>query len=324
MGRVSEALRITSPHYSLTHMNLPPSTKRGRTMRAAYQQSRTEGATGVLKPGELVTARYPDGATMTASARKALILLLHAAAGAGGEDKEHCIAKAALRGTHESNDRLHRVLDELQRTLLRIRVKSPRGHDAMLVAPILSQRIEETNDDARAMIWWRFSAPMRQVIEASDHYAELHRQTVLALESRYAVSLYELGALLYRREAPVWRGTLDQFREQFGVPGGKLRRWVDLRRYVLDPATAEVRQLAAFDVGWREFRHGGRVIGVEIRFWLKGDADRTAALQEVQGSRVGRRLRRDRAVERVVNDPVLRAALDALQAGEPPPGRTSR
>lgn len=292
-------------------------------MRAAYQRSRTEGADEVLKPGELVTARYPDGATMTASARKALVLLLHAAGGAGGEDKEHCIAKAALRGTHESNDRLRRVLDELQRTLLRIRVQSSRGHDAVLIAPIISQRIEETADDARAMIWWRFSEPMRKVIEGSDHYAELHRQTVLACESRYAVTLYEIGALLYRREDPVWRGTLDQFREQFGVPAGKLRRWVDLRRWVLDPAVAEVRQLATFDTGWREFRHAGRVIGLELRFWPKADADREAALQEVQGSRIGRRARRDGAVERVVNDPVLQAALDALRAGAPPPGRST-
>lgn len=290
-------------------------------MRAAFQRGRTEGDASVIKPGELVTAEYPDGATLTAAARKVLVLLLHAAAGAAGEDREHCIAKVALRGTHESNDRLRHVLDELQRTLLRVRVKSPRGNDAVLVAPIIGQRIEETADDARAMVWWKFSEPMRQVIAASDHYAELHRQTVLALESRYAVTLYELGALLYRREAPVWRGTLDQLREQFGVPGGKLKRWVDLRRFVLDPATAEVQQLAPFDVAWREFRHAGRVIGVEFRFWPKDSDARAAALREVSGSRIGRKARRDGKTERIAEDPALRAALDALRAGEAPPGQ---
>jgi hypothetical protein len=290
-------------------------------MRAAFQRSRTEGgAPAVMKPGELVSAEYPDGSTMTAAARKVLVLLLHAAAGAAGEDTEHSISKAALRGTHESNDRLRRVLDELQRSLLRIRVRSPRGQDAVLVAPIISQRIEETADDARAMVWWRFSEPMRRVIAASDHYAELHRQTVLALESRYAVTLYELGSLLHRREDPVWRGTLDQLREQFGVPGGKLGRWADLRRRVVEPAAAEVQQLAPFDIAWREFRHAGTVIGVEFRFWPKDPEARAASLREIDSSRVGRKARRTGQTERVV-DPALQAALDALRSGEAPPGR---
>jgi hypothetical protein len=305
----------------MTTPSKAPAPTRGRTMRAAFQRSRTEGSPpSVMKPGELVTAEYPDGSTMTAAARKTLVLLLHAAAGAGGEDIEHSIAKAAIRGTHESNDRLRRTLDELQRVLLRVRVKSPRGNDAVLVAPIISQRIEETADDARAMVWWRFSEPMRRVIGASDHYAELHRQTVLALESRYAVTLYELGALLHRREDPVWRGTLDQLREQFGVPGGKLPRWVDLRRFVLEPATAEVQQLAAFDVTWREFRQAGAVIGVEFRFWPKDPDARAASMRELDSSRVGRKARRNGKAERVV-DPALQVALDALRAGKVPPGR---
>jgi hypothetical protein len=115
---------------------------------------------------------------------------------------------------------------------------------------------------------------------------------------------------------------LDQFREQFGVPGGKLKRWVDLRRVVLDPATAEVQQLAPFNVEWREFRHAGTVIGVELRFWPKNPDARAAALREVGGSRVGRKARREGKTEQVIQDPSLRAALDALRAGEVPPGRS--
>jgi hypothetical protein len=288
-------------------------------MRAAFQRTRTEGGDpAVLKPGELVSARYPDGTTLTAAARKTWVLLLHAAAGAAGDDIEHCIAKATLRGTHKDNDRVRRVLDELQRVLLRIPVKSPRGNDAVLVAPIISQRIEETADDARGMVWWRFSEAMRQVIAASDHYAELHRQTLLSFESRYAVTLYELGAMLYRRQSPVWRGTLDQLREQFGVPTGKLPMWADLRRFVVEPATAEVRQLARFDLDWEAFRHAGKVIGVEFRFWPKDSAAQEAARSEVDRPRVGRRARREGTVERVV-DPALQAALDALKAGDLPP-----
>jgi hypothetical protein len=306
-------------------MTVPPKPIRGRTTRAAFQRSRTAtAANDVVKPGELVIAEYPDGTTMTAAARKAFILLLHAAAGAGGEDREHSISKAALRGSHDSTDRITRTLDELQRALLRVPVKSPQGRPAMLVAPIISQRIEETADDARAMVYWRFSEPMRRILASSDHYAELHRQIVLALESRYAVTLYEMGALLYRREEPAWRGDLDQLRVRFGVPSGKLPRWADLRRRVVEPAVEEVLQLAPFEVAWREFKHAGAVIGVEFRFWAKDAEARAAALREAQSSRVGRKARRAGTTERVVTDPALRAALDALRVGEVPPGRSRR
>lgn len=294
-------------------------------MRAAHQRARTWGSPDdVLKPGELVTADYVNGTTLTAAARKVLVLLLHTAAGDAGEDREHCIAKSALRGTHQSNDRLTRVLDELQRTLLRVQVKSPAGNDAFFIAPLMAQRIEEIADDARAKVWWRFSDPMRQIIRASDHYAELHRQITLALESRYAVTLYELGSLLYRRENPTWRGTLDQLREKLGVPGGKLTRWVDLQRFAITPAVEEVEHLSPFHVAWHDFRHAGRVIGVEFRFWPKTDPERDAARQELHGSRVGRKARRQGAVERVVDDPQLRAALDALRSGALPPSHNTK
>jgi hypothetical protein len=304
-------------------MTKAPKHLRGRTARAAFQRSRSPSAADdVVKPGELVSAGFPDGSTLTAAARKTFILLIHAAAGAGGEDREHSISKAALRGSHDSTDRIHRTLDELQRVLLRVPVTSSGGKPAVMVAPIISQRVEETAEDAGAMVYWRFSEPMRQILASSDHYAELHRQTVLALESRYSVSLYEMGCLLYRREEPVWRGDLAQLRERFGVPGGKLPRWADLKRRVIEPAVEEILQLAApFDVGWTTFKHAGAVIGIELRFWPKDPEARAAALREIQASRVGRKARRSGIAERVVIDPALRAAIDALRAGEAPPRR---
>lgn len=287
-------------------------------MRAAAARSQTHGDEGaIIKPGELVVATYPNGATLSAAALKALVLMLHAAAGHAGDNKQHSIPKAVLRGTHAGTDRLRRVLAELSRTVLQVRITSPHGKPAIRSVPLLAETIEEIADDNRATVFWRFSDRMQEIVASSDHYAELQRQTVLALDSRYAIRLYELGALYHRRADPVWRGTIDQLRDLFGVPAGRLRRWADVRRVVVEPAIAEVNQLTPFVATWEPVTHGLLVIGVQIRFWPKNDAGRTAAIKEVGASRVGRRVRREGATPRVV-DPALAAAYDALRRGEMP------
>ena len=292
-------------------------------MKAAFvRPQELGGGEGVVKAGELVEATYPDGASLSAAARKVLVLLLAKAAGDAWQNQEHQIIKGELRGSHQSNDRLGRVLDELQRVLLRIRVKSPRGHDAMLVAPIVAQRVEELDDDARSVVFWRFSEPMRRVMQASDHYAELHRQTVLALESRYSVTLYEHGCLLYRRRHPVWQGSLAELRELLGVPEGKYRDWTDLSRKTLGIAKTELDHLAPFTLNWRETRRGRAVVAVELRFDPKGSAAAEAATEELHEGRAGRKARRDAHVAapqpRLQLD--LEEALAALRAGHAPPG----
>jgi hypothetical protein len=287
-------------------------------MRAAAARSRTHGDEGaIIKAGELVVASYPDGAALSAAALKILVLMLHAAAGHAGEDRQHSIPKAVLRGTHAGTDRLRRVLAELSRAVLRVQTTSPHGKPAVRSVPLLTETIEEIADNKGATVFWRFSDRMREIVASSDHYAELQRQTVMALESRYAIRLYELGALYHRRADPVWRGTIDQLRELFGVPAGRLRRWADIRRVVVEAAIAEVNQLAPFEAVWEPVVHGLLVIGVQIHFWSKDAEGRAAAMKEVGASRVGRRARRDGTTQRMV-DPALTAAYDALRRGEMP------
>lgn len=294
----------------------------GRTMRAAHVRPQEHGGgEGMVKAGELVEATYPEGATLSSTARKVLVLLLAKAAGDAWQDQEHQIAKGELRGSHKGNERLARVLDELQRVLLRIRVKSPRGHDAVLVAPIIAQRIEELDDDARSVVFWRFSEPMRRVMQASDHYAEMQRQAVLAFESRYSVTLYEHGCLLYRRQHPAWQGSMVELRELLGVPAGTYRDWTDLSRFTLGIAKSEIDHIAPFTLIWRESRRGRAVVGVELRFEPKKPEAAAAAKAELNSTRTGRKVRRDEQAK-VQAAPTrqqldLEEALKALREGRP-------
>ncbi len=295
----------------------------GRTMRAAHVRPQEHGGgKGVVKAGELVEATYPEGATLSATARKVLVLLLAKAAGDAWQDQEHQITKGELRGSHQSNDRLVRVLDELQRVLLRVRVRSPRGHDAVLVAPIIAQRVEELDDDARSVVFWRFSEPMRRVMQSSDHYAEMQQQAVLAFESRYSVTLYEYGCLLYRRQHPTWQGSMAELRELLGVPAGTYRDWTDLSRFTLGMAKSEIDHIAPFTLTWRESRRGRAVVAVELRFEPKDPEAAAAARAELDGTRTGRKARRDEQAKTPAAPTQqqldLAKALAALQGGQPP------
>jgi len=297
----------------------------GRTMRMAHMRPQLHGkGDGVIKAGELVEATYPEGASLSAAARKVLVLLLAKAAGDAWQDQEHQITKGELRGSHKGNERLGRTLDELQRVLLRVKVKSPRGHDAVLTAPIIAQRIEELDDDTRSVVFWRFSEPMRQVMRSSDHYAEMQRQAVLALESRYSITLYEHGCLLYRRQNPAWQGSMVELRELLGVPLGTYRDWTDLSRKTLTVAKAEIDHIAPFTLTWRENRRGRAVVGVELRFDPKDPEAAKAASAELKSGRTGRKARRNElAKAEVVPSQAqmdLVEAMDALREGRPPAG----
>jgi hypothetical protein len=305
-----------------SRLGIPPV---GRTMRAAHVRPQEHGdGEGVVKAGELIEATYPEGATLSAAARKVLVLLLAKAAGDAWQDQEHQITKGELRGSHQSNDRLARVLDELQRVLLRVRVRSPRGHDAVLVAPIVAQRIEELDDDARSVVFWRFSEPMRRVMQASDHYAEMQQQAVLAFESRYSVTLYEYGCLLYRRQHPTWQGSVAELRELLGVPAGTYRDWTGLSQKTLDMAKSEIDHIAPFILTWRESRIGRAVVAVELRFEPKAPVAAATARAELNGTRTGRKARRNEQAKAAATPTRqqldLEEALAALKSGRPLPG----
>jgi hypothetical protein len=85
-----------------------------------------------------VEARFARGASPSAPARKVLALLIQKAAGDAWKPGPHSILKRDLRGTHESNDRLPGIFDELQGTLLRIETVAPDGRAAALVAPVIT------------------------------------------------------------------------------------------------------------------------------------------------------------------------------------------
>jgi Initiator Replication protein len=247
--------------------------------------------TEIVKAGELVEARFARGASPSAPARKVLALLIQKAAGDAWKVGPHSILKRELRGSHKGNERLDGIFDELQRTLLRIETIAPDGRAAALVAPVIAYRIEHLEDDDGSCVWWEFSEPARRAMQGSDYYAALNRGTLLAFGSRYAVTLYERGCLLAGRRDPRWRGTVDELREVMGVPAMVYRDWGNIRQKVVEPAIAEVNQIADFVASYRvENGPRNKVMAVELWFRPKDSAGRNAAAAELNRSRAGRKV----------------------------------
>jgi hypothetical protein len=269
-------------------------------MKAAHQAARTIPDTEIVKAGELVEARFARGASPSAPARKVLALLIQKAAGDAWKPGPHSMLKRDLRGSHKGNERLPDIFDELQRTLLRIETVAPDGRAAALVAPVIAYRIEHLEDDDGSCVWWEFSEPARRAMQGSDYYAALNRGTLLAFGSRYAVTMYERGCLLAGRRDPRWRGDVPTLREVLGVPAKVYRDWGDIRARVVEPAIAEVNQIADFVASYRvENGPRNKVVAVELWFMPKDPAGRNAAAAELNRSRVGRKARRAGTVETV-------------------------
>lgn len=255
----------------------------GRTMRAAARRPHEHGkGPGVIQPRELIEGLIIKGDGLSLPAHKLLILMIRFAGSAGWIDKWHEAAKKDLRGKHRGNDRFPRLLSELRSVQICIRRKSERGWATNWEGAVLSETEHEIADDGQALVRWRFSGPMRELLQMSQEYADLRVDVIMPLTSLYALRLYQLGALHVNRQHPVWRGAQDDLRAALHVPAGVYRDWADVRRKVLDVAKAEVDLLAPFTVDWRVSARSGKAVKeIEILFVRKDLAAHQATEVEI-------------------------------------------
>lgn len=260
------------------------------------------GKATVVEASEITQAYYERGASLTAVGRKVFVMLLAKAAGDAADDKKHAITAAELRKIHErgpgrgghgSNDRLKAALKELLAVRINAVCPSPRGVGGGWEAAPILDFVHVEKEGQGSLVWFRFSETMRKVMAASETYAEIEQAAIYAVQSKYAVSLLKLGCLFYKRQHPVWRGTVEQLRQVLGVPDGKYRDWTDLRRKTLQAAQPELDQLAPFAFEFEEIEYVGRSVRtVELRFFLKAGGQEARTARELDVVKLGRKVRR--------------------------------
>lgn len=245
--------------------------------------------------------RFPLGGRMSLRGGKLFHLLVQAAGVDVAEDVTHRITLASLNETfHVAVPELIELIDELHTTTLKLKLTDSKGRRYTKSGPILSDVEREEEDEAQAEVRFQFSPTLRKAIANSSHWAVISKRAVLAFESRYSLRLYTVLSLRAGLRKTSEDFTTDDLRELLGVPAGKLSRWQDLKTWALDPALAEVNQLAGFHAGFVPIKRGRKIVGVTLTWGLKDHAARVEAIKELDRSKVGRKARRQGATETLV------------------------
>ena len=174
-------------------------------------------ADSLVKPGELVD--LVEVTPLTLNDRRIYNLLLENAWDAIDKPVTHVIAKAALRGSHNSNDRVGDSLERLMSAIVKVAVVWD-GEPAIERVQLLGGNLESGRADG--LLEYEIPARLRKIIRNSQVFARLQREVMFALSSKYALTLYEM---VQKRGNLRWKASerfaLDSFRGIIGVPKGK-------------------------------------------------------------------------------------------------------
>lgn len=253
-------------------------------------------AQSLVKPGELVD--LVEVTPLTLADRRIYNLLLENAWEAIDKPVTHAMPKAALRGSHNSNDRLGESVERLMSAIVKLQVVRD-GRPSIERVQLLGGNIE--NRVADGVFYYEIPARLRRVIKDSVVFARIQKEVMFALSSKYALTLYEMvqkrGNLTFKSSETF---TLDALRGVLGVPPGRLETWSNLYNRAIQPAVAEVNQLSGFLVAVEPVKTGRRVTGVTLRWRRKDGEGENAAARELNAASVGRAARREGEGARIV------------------------
>lgn len=253
----------------------------------------------IIKPRELV-----DIIELTPLNRSETILYNQLLAHAWNDIKTrtvHKVLKAGLRGTHESNDRLHDAFDRLMSAWAKIRARDPQtGEMATFRVHLLGTNKEEDKDDG--YFYYTFPADLLAVISQSKAWATIKSHIMYALRSKYSIRLYEMIERRIGMMKQYEEFTVEEFRALLGVPDGKLDRYADFNKHCLKPALEEVNHLTDFEVTVMAIKKGRTVEKLGMSWLKKSPRALQRAYDEREKSRVGRQARWRGSVEVVSID----------------------
>jgi len=297
--------------------------KKAVTQKSEYRtiEARPNSET-LIKPGELVD--LVEVTPLTLVDRRIYNQLLEHAWDSIDKPVMHVIAKSALRGSHNSNDRIGESLERLMAAIVRVAVKRD-GEPAIERVQLLGGNVETLRRDG--LLEYEIPPGLRRIIKNSTVFARLQREVMFALTSKYALTLYEMvqkrGNLRWRDSE---RFTLSELRGILGVPKGKLTTWSNLRLRAIDPAVKEVNHLSDYVVELTPIKTGRSVTHVMLR-WRKKDSEGQGVVErELSFSKEGRKTRRTGKVEAVVTPMTSRAETPTMATvgGKPRPAWLDR
>lgn len=173
----------------------------------------------------------------------------------------------------------HKWLWESARRLTKTIVEWEEGPDTNRLEGISNLMNAKTSKSAQesGILWYEIPALLSEVIKKPFKFSRIRLHFMIGLSGKYAVTLYELLESVVNMKTPVLELELSKLRQYLKVPEGKLSRYVDIKRRILEPALKQINdnpQGAGFSVTMEAIKEGRAVD--RVRFSMNKTALRLA------------------------------------------------
>ena len=160
-------------------------------------------------------------------------------------------------------------------------------------------KVQFSEESGKTKIKWKFSEMFRELVQASNHWAVIDRQTMFALRSKYSILLFQhLSAFFPLKHIWFKQYSVAELRAILNMKEGVNKQFKDFNRDALKPAVSEINHLSRYTVEMETVKNGRKVQAVKFRWGEKPDLNPTK--RELGGSKVGRTERRNGNGETIV------------------------
>lgn len=263
----------------------------------AYDQTKT------VLPSEVAQGVYMQHAP-SLSALKLMHLMIGTAAGRMADDVRHEFRLSAIRKIDGMDNLTRKSIVPL---FAELRAATLVNDNPVAMRTVIGGLLDEAVVDYRhevsgdTLITWTFGSTFRRMAGESNHWAILDRQAVFHLGSKYSVLLFQhIASLQNLKHVASKRFTVPEARALFGMQENKHKRFAELKRWVIEPAIAEINSdLTRLHLTATYHKIGRTVAEVEIAWDVKEDLTKVKA--ELDRTKVGRKARQSGTAESAVH-----------------------
>lgn len=153
-------------------------------------------------------------------------------------------------------------------------------------------KVQFSEEFGNTKIRWKFSEMFRELVQYSDHWAVIDRQTMFALRSKYSILLFQhLSAFFPLKHIWFKQYSIIELRAILNVPESGHKQFKAFNQKILKPAIAEINQLSRYQIIMDTVKNGRKVQA--IKFTWDEKLDLNATKRELDSPKKGRKVRRE-------------------------------
>ncbi len=179
----------------------------------------------------------------------------------------------SITGCGRTKD-LWEYIENLEDISVKLRGEKLKGFASLLAYAVV--------DLKTGIIEYQIPAILEDIILSQDFkFSRLRTHFLIGLSGKYSVSLYMFLEQYANRDFPILVISIDEFRDKLKIEKGKITRWQDLRRFIIEPAVKEINEKtimecesnipgqhgAGFTVDYEPVKRGRKI--VSVRFIVK-------------------------------------------------------